>query len=348
MNILIFSGLFDHKLISKIAPIAELEKIENIYLIRNKSLKFKKVQSFTPSRTVNIPLLRELSKLLLGIHLCRTQKIDIIIGFYLRPHGLFAYWLGRIFRKPVIQVFIGNDVDFAIKHKIIFKKLLHSAYRLGVRGKQSKTRLNHIVGNDQKFFIPQNIYKSNFTAKTEGVKKVIDVLCIADYSRVKRIDIFLKAIAQLKKKRPSISAVMLGGGRRKSIYEKMLIKLGLEDNVKLMGKVADVDSYLYRSHVFLLTSEAEGLPMAMIEAMSAGIPCVVPDIGDITDIAEDGKNAFLVEPLNIETFASRVLQLLENPALAGQLSFEAKKTLHNKKDMFSLEYNKKIWDKVLD
>jgi glycosyltransferase involved in cell wall biosynthesis len=348
MNLLIFSGLYDHKLISKIAPIIELKKVENIYLVRNKPLDFEKIHSLTPPRFVNFPLLRELFKLFQGIHLCRSRKIDAILGFYLRPHGLLAYWLGRLFQKPVIQVFIGNDVDFVLKHKNIFKKVLHSAHHIGVRGEQSKIRLNDIVNNDKKFFIPQNTYKLNLSSKAANTEKDIDVLCIADFSKVKRIDIFLKTMVQVKKKHHSLFAVMLGSGKRQAVYEKMLTRLKLRDNVNFLGKVEDVYSYLHRSRVFLLTSEAEGLPMSMIEAMSAGVPCVVPNVGDICDIAKDGKNAFVVEPLHIEDFASRIFQLLFDQDLAKRLSSEAKKTLQNKEKIFSLEYNTKIWDKILD
>ncbi len=122
----------------------------------------------------------------------------------------------------------------------------------------------------------------------------------------------------------------------------------LTDNVRFEGKVDNVVSYLDRSRVFVMTSEAEGLPMSMLEAMSAGVPCVVPNVGDIPDIAQNEKNAFVVEPLRIKEFSDRIMRLLENPSLAERFSSEALNTLRKKEEEFSLPYNIKVWEKILD
>ncbi len=347
MNILLFSGLSDHKLISKIAPLVELESVQNIFLLRNKPLQFKKVRSFSPPGLLNIIVMREIYKIFKGIHICSTGQIDFLCGVFLRPHGLFAYWLGKLYRKPVVQILIGNDVDFILNYEVIFKKLLNTAHRIGVRGENSRNRLNKVVRDKSKFFIHHNIYALNKYEDSRTVQQDIDVLCIADFSKVKRIDVFLRVIAEIKKEIPSVSAVMVGGGHRRYIYAKMLKRLNLVNNVYFKGIVKDVFSYLKRSRVFILTSEAEGLPMAMIEAMYAGVPCVVSDVGDITDIADNGKNAFIVPFQNVEEYAEKVILLLQNTDIAEQFSREARRTLHKKKEVFSMQHNKNVWKKIL-
>jgi len=347
MNILLFSGLSDHKLISKIAPLVELESVQNIFLIRNTPLQFKKVRSFSPPGFLNIVIVREIYKIIKGIQICATGQINFLCGLFLRPHGLFAYWLGKLFRKPVIQIFIGNDVDFILKYKALFKRLLNTAHRIGVRGENSRNRLNVLVRNESKFFIHHNIYALNKHEDNRTVQQDIDVLCIADFSKVKRIDILLRVIADIKKEIPSVYAVMVGGGRRQYIYARMLKRLNLVNNVCFMGIVKDVFSYLKRSRVFILTSEAEGLPMAMIEAMSAGVPCVVSDVGDITDIADDGKNAFIIPFQNVEEYAEKVVLLLQKSDIAEQFSREARRTLQKKKEVFSMLHNKNVWKEIL-
>jgi len=348
MNILLFSGLYDHKLISKIAPISNQKKVKNIFLVRNRPLEYEKIRSFTPPRILNILILREIYKFFAGLYLCIFKKVDYVCGIFLRPHVIFAFILGKLFQKPFIPILIGNDVDFCLKHNRIFRNLLLKAHYLGVRGTHSKNRINAVVKNEQKIFIHHNIYPLNLEPKGVQTKKDIDVLCIADFSKVKRVDIFLDVLVQLREKRPSISAVMLGGGWKGFIYKTKTKKMKLTNNVRFKGKVENVASYLDRSRVFLMTSQAEGLPMSMLEAMSAGVPCVVPNVGDIPDIALDGKNAFVVEPLRIKEFADKVLRLLENPDLAERFSTGAIDTLRDKEDEFSLSYNTKVWRKILD
>jgi len=348
MNILIFSGLSDKKLLSKISPLVSLEKIKEVYLIRNSRLQYDKVKSLSPPLLLDVLFLREFIKFIYGFYVCLFKEIDYVIGIYLRPHGIFAWWIGRIFKKNVIQLLIGNDVDLIEKHPRIFKKLLSKAKNIGVRGNCSKIRISNIIKQENKFFIPNNIYSppKEYRELCNGNKE-ISVICIADFTRVKRIDIFLNVILKVKKKYPEIKAVILGGDKRRSLYDKRKHKMGLDTNVTFTGIVKDVYSYLGKSKLFLMTSEAEGLPMAVIEAMSMGLPCIVPDVGDISEVARDGYNAFVVKPLDIGGFATKVIQLLEDNELYEKMSGNALNTIKKKEEEFSLEYNKRIWGNIL-
>lgn len=348
MKLLIFSGLKDKKLISKISPIISLEKIEKAYLIRNSALKYQKVSSLSPPFFLNFLFIREFMKFLFGLYACLFKKIDYIIGIFLRPHGIFAYIFGKIFRKPVIQLFVGNDVDFIEKHERLFKNLLNSAKYIGVRGACSKQRLSNIIKRENKFFIHHNVYSPPaVNQKVSKGEKILDIVCIADFTKVKRIDVFLKVIAKIKQKYPGIKASMVGGNGRKHRYEKMKHEMNLDENVAFEGIVKNVYSYLMKSRLFMMTSEAEGLPMSLIESMSAGLPCVVPDVGDIPDIAEDGSNALVVTPLDVEGFASKAILLLEDRNLYEKISQNALGTIRKKEEEFSLQYNKEVWDSIL-
>ena len=82
----------------------------------------------------------------------------------------------------------------------------------------------------------------------------------------------------------------------------------------------EIPRWLRRSRVFVMTSEMEGLPQAMIEAMSCGVPVVLPDTGDVTTIAKHGENAWIVSPATVEGFADALGRLLDDPALHRKLS----------------------------
>jgi len=347
MNILVFSGLYDHKLISKLAPLLALESVKRIFLLRNTPLDIPCVMSFSPPVFMNFPGMRELYKIVKGISLCLTGKIDLVIGIYFRPHGWFSSFLGKSFGIPYILDFIGNDVDFFCRFSFIFKGMLRGARWIGVRGSNSRFRLGRYIKDRSRLFVHHNVFSFPIRPRSYPSLKNIDILCIADFSRVKRMDLFLKTCARLKKTFPSLKAVMLGGGNRRSWYDRLRKRLGLEYNVRFAGKVKDVYSFLKRSRVFMLTSEAEGLPMALIEAMGTGIPCVVPDVGDISDIAKDGQNALVVSSRDPREFAAKVECLLANDAYSACLSREAIKTILNMRKEFSLPFNRDIWERLL-
>lgn len=350
MNILLFAGLSDRKLLSKISPLVGLDRVDRVYLVRNSELRFEKVTSLKIPRWLRTAGLRELAKLFYGVRLCLSAKIDCIVGIYFVPHGILASLVGRIFGKPVIQLFIGDDVDAVIRHDKASRWLLANARAIGVRGTRSAERLGRVLGRAPNFFTLPNL----FTPPGPGAEgsrpaKDIDLISVGYFDDCKRVDVYLEVVARVRRKYPGIRSVFAGKdvGRRRAGFEEMRRRLGLEENVLFPGEVEDVFLYLRRSRVFLLTSEAEGIPMAMIEAMSVGLPCVVPDVGDIPDLARDGINAFVVPPLDVEAFASKVVDLLEDEGLYGEMSRNAFQTIRDRDKEYAFPHIREIWDKAL-
>jgi glycosyltransferase involved in cell wall biosynthesis len=76
--------------------------------------------------------------------------------------------------------------------------------------------------------------------------------------------------------------------------------------------------------LFALPSYAEGLPMALLEAMAAGLPVVATTVGGFTDVVTDGVEGFLVEPGDVEGLAERIDRLLDDPRLAARMGAAAK------------------------
>ena len=350
MNILLFAGLSDRKLLSKISPLISLDRVEHIYLARNRELKFLKVTSLRLPRWLKMPILREFVKLLYGIWLGLGAKIDCVIGIYFIPHGILASFIGRIFGKPVIQLFIGDDVDAAVRHEKISPWFLNNARAIGVRGTRSAERLGRVLRGTPNFFTLPNLFAPpDLEVGGNDPPKEIDLINVGYFDDCKRVDVYLEVVARIRRKYPHIRSAFAGkdvGGKRAG-FEKMRKSLDLEENVRFLGDVEDVFFFLRRSRVFLMTSEFEGMPMAMIEAMSVGLPCVVPDVGDIPDLARDGVNAFIVPPLDVEAFASKAMSLLEDDGLYGEMSRSARQTIRNREREYGLPHIREIWDKAL-
>lgn len=128
----------------------------------------------------------------------------------------------------------------------------------------------------------------------------------------------------------------------------MLVKQkDLESNIQMVGRQKDVYSYIDRSRVLLMTSKTEALPMAAIESMSIGVPVVLPNVGDISDLIQDGVNGFLVNSRDPKDFANAVLKLLRDKELYTKIS---KNSYYRIKDMAkesSHEKLVKLWENQL-
>ncbi len=350
MNILLFAGLSEAKLLSKIRPLIGLDRVEQIYLIRNSGLVSDKVTSWSPPRWLPWPYLREFGKLVQGLRLGRSHKIDRVMGIYFIPHGVLAALAGRILGRPVIQIFIGNDVDFAARHRFLARGLLRNAAAIGVRGSRSEKRLRGLAGGRPVYFALPNLFNlPRFNPGESPPPKEFDIISVGHFDRYKRVDIFLRALSLIRRKYPNVRAAFAGkdvGGRRAGM-EALRRELRLEDNVRFLGPVEDIFSCLRRSRVFMLTSDAEGVPMAMIEAMSAGLPCVVPDVSDIPDLARDGENAFIVPPLDPEAFAAKAVRLLEDEGLYEKMSRNALQTIRDREKEYAFPHIQGVWDKII-
>ena len=104
----------------------------------------------------------------------------------------------------------------------------------------------------------------------------------------------------------------------------MVRDLSLHDRFFFLGFRADIPSILRDLDVFVLSSTDEGLSIATIEAMAASKPVVVTRSGGPEEVVDDGRTGFLVAPADAEAIAARVVELLQNPGLAGRLGRQAR------------------------
>jgi glycosyltransferase involved in cell wall biosynthesis len=96
-------------------------------------------------------------------------------------------------------------------------------------------------------------------------------------------------------------------------------ELGLEQNVLFAGSAADVRPYLAAADVFVLSSDREGLPLVLLEAMAFGLPCVVSDAGGAREAVRDGVNGFVVEPGSAPALEEGIERLFASPELRARM-----------------------------
>lgn len=136
--------------------------------------------------------------------------------------------------------------------------------------------------------------------------------------------VFLKAVARAAPRIPSLRALLVGDGPLRAELEEQVRTLGLESRVVLTGLRQDVPELLAGMNAVVFSSEREGLSMAMLEAMAAGVPVVATRVGGTPELIETGVSGLLVSPGDHEGIADRLVEVLEDRALAARLSQAAR------------------------
>jgi glycosyltransferase involved in cell wall biosynthesis len=152
------------------------------------------------------------------------------------------------------------------------------------------------------------------------------ILCVGNVCALKNQNAFIRALDGLADK-GGFKAVFLGRAQRGEAYADEFFRLvqarpwctweGFADREKLKGWYRDAS-------VLALPSLEDNCPMAVLEAMAAGVPVVAARVGGVPDLVEDGKTGFLCEPLDGPSMRRAVEKVLTAPAVAVQVARQAK------------------------
>jgi glycosyltransferase involved in cell wall biosynthesis len=139
---------------------------------------------------------------------------------------------------------------------------------------------------------------------------------------------------------PDVRFELAGDGPEGPSIARRISECGLEQVFRIRGFVEDIESFYDGLDLYLNTSRHEGIPMALLEVMSLGIPVVAPDIGGIGEIVEDGVSGFLVPRRNPAIFAERCLRLRRDAAMRSRFSAAARKRVreHFSSERMAKEY----------
>lgn len=152
----------------------------------------------------------------------------------------------------------------------------------------------------------------------------------------KGVDILLRAVQRLISIHPEAKVLLAGGGEELLNYKNLAAELGVADNVEFLGWADDgmkarlVDECL----ISVLPSNAEGLPMCVLESMAAGCASIATSVGGLPSLIDDGVNGLLVEPRDPEGLADTMAKCIENPEWTRRIAVKGRQTIS---DRYSME-----------
>lgn len=130
----------------------------------------------------------------------------------------------------------------------------------------------------------------------------------------KGLDILLDAWAQRDAALASAHLVLVGDGELRASLEQQARSVGLDRSVIFTGSTTDTVSYLRAADAFVLPSRTEGMPVALLEAMACGLPCIATRVGGSAELIDDGQNGRLVAPENANALARALPEAFTTPA----------------------------------
>jgi glycosyltransferase involved in cell wall biosynthesis len=159
------------------------------------------------------------------------------------------------------------------------------------------------------------------------VEPVPTVLAVARLVRKKGLDTLLRSVAALRRDGVALRTEIVGAGPERRALEALARELGVADMVVFHGALdrEGVDAALARATVFALPSrpladgDADGLPVAIVEALAAGVPVVSTRVAGIPEAVIDGRSGLLVEPDDLSALTAALRTVVEDPELAERL-----------------------------
>jgi glycosyltransferase involved in cell wall biosynthesis len=158
------------------------------------------------------------------------------------------------------------------------------------------------------------------------------IVFVGRLSPEKDIATLLRAVAIAIGQEPTIRLHVAGAGPCLSELQTLSEELGISRHVEFLGQTNDVAGLLAGASMFALSSITEGISLALLEAMSRGLPVVATAVGGNTEVVVDGETGLLVPPQSPAELAAAILTLYRQPDLARQMGALGRKRVEARFD----------------
>lgn len=259
-----------------------------------------------------------------------NHDLDLLHVHYAIPHASAAYMAKQIVRQkghrnvPVITTLHGTDITLVGKDKTYEPVVTFS-----INESDAITAVSHNLRDETYNFF--NIQKEievihNFVDVNRFNKKPIDafrkviapngekiLMHASNFRKVKRVDDVVKVFAAVRKEMPA-KLLMVGDGPERPAAEERTRELGIEDDVRFLGKQEQMEDILAVSDVFILPSEYESFGLAALEAMAAHAVVISTNAGGLTEINIQGETGFMANVGDVESMSRFAIDLLRDDA----------------------------------
>ena len=265
-----------------------------------------------------------------------SRKLDVLHVHYAIPHAYAAFMARQILKDRGINISVvttlhGTDITLVGKQPSYLPavkfSIEHSCAVTAVSQSLKEDTIKNFSTEKEIRVIPNFIDVSLYTKVTKCTGQLANedefiVSHISNFRPLKRTKDVMKIFAGIRKE-VKAKLILMGDGPDRDKTLQMAKDLGIERDVKYLGKTNDVERVLCMSDLFLLPSSSESFGLAALEAMAAKVPVISTNIGGIPEVNIDGVTGFFSDVGDVKGMITKSLKILQNPELKKELSANA-------------------------
>jgi glycosyltransferase involved in cell wall biosynthesis len=254
---------------------------------------------------------------------------------------MFFMALAKLWRKKIIfhchsgkfDQFYHEERDW---QKTLIRKVLSLSDRVVILSPHWIPFFSQLVPSSKLKVLENAVSLSFYQSKRGQFPKALEptILFAGLLTENKGIFDLMAIVPELVKKFPSVKVLLAGSGDVQRI-QAVLQSGHIEGSVQFLGWVdpQQLIGLYHQSHLFVLPSYYEGLPMVLLEAMACGLPIIATRVGGIPELVEEGENGILIHPGDREALLNAVARLLDDPILRGQMALKNVQKIKEKYDI---------------
>lgn len=289
------------------------------------------------------PIKKNIDRILTLRKIVKEEKPDVVLSFLGSPNKRMLIATMGLNCKKVVSVRNDPEREYG-KGKLsrfIAKRLFAKADGVVFQTQDAANYFQDSVRKKSRI-----IYNpvSNIFYKIERVKEPHHVITVGRFEPQKNHKLLLTAWNQIQNLYPDEKLIIYGDGPLRAEYEAYIREFQIQDRVELPGVVTDVPARLASAKAFVLSSDFEGMPNALMEAMAVGVPSISTDCpcGGPKMLMRDQKDGFLVPCNELAPLANAICMLLNDKRREGY-GVSAKK----RAEIFKEERIYKQWEEFV-
>jgi glycosyltransferase involved in cell wall biosynthesis len=244
------------------------------------------------------------------------DRVDIVHGF-LDAANVYAFLAARRLRRPVVLSLRSQRLTIPGTRGCVLRWMMRRADAVTTNSEAGLSYLVDSVRIPREYVhrVPNIVAVPDSTPNTAS-PPVIG--CVGRLVEIKRFDEVLRAFPMVRAAVPGVQLEIVGDGPHLGALRALSRSLGIEDNVVFTGAVDDATPRIARMSCVVVTSAFEGLPNSVLEAMSLGVPVVVPPVGDLAAVVADGVTGIVVPDPTPERLAPAIARAISDTELRAR------------------------------
>ncbi len=254
----------------------------------------------------------------------KKEKPDILHTH--RHTLLYTVIPGRIYKKDLKMIHTVHNIASkeVPKYSLFLQKIFFKYLKVipvAISKNIQQTICKQYKLKEKQVPIIFNGIQLNNCIKKDNYKKTNNILNIGRFAEQKNHDEMIEIFKEVLNQFPYYKLKLIGEGQLKNTIIEKVKTCGLTEKVEFCGIKDNCYLDLNHSDIFILTSKWEGFPIALIEAMGTGVPCIAYGVGGITEIIDDGYSGFIAK--DKEDFVKTIIKLIEDDSLRERIGKNA-------------------------